>query len=152
MRRLVPCPSCTRHIFVDDTETENEVATRACPHCGTREVGGIALWVVAASMGLAACSPAPVAVYGPAPDPSDGRMTAPTASTPAEPQQPVAVYGPPPSNPDQRLPDAGPTPSASVPQPPTTSPTAPRSDPPKPIYGPAPRRPDQRSNDPSSKP
>ena len=79
--------------------------------------------------GIASCSESPpVAVYGPAPDPSGARLDAPaipsstgtptaptsptaapavppttSASTELPPRPPAAVYGPPPRNPDDRV-------------------------------------------------
>lgn len=114
MPRLVPCPSCQRHVFPQET---------TCPHCGRTSpaAGKLAALVVTAGLALAACDRPVASVYGPPPvDPSQrdmpdpqvapsasGAQPAPSASATSTDQDdpvrpPVDVYGPPPRDPDQR--------------------------------------------------
>lgn len=101
---LAPCPSCHRHVQVNET---------ACPFCAgslaaltapsfdadaaPRRVAHIAL-ALGASLALGACpSPTPAAVYGAAPPPSRPTVTdAGAVNTNVPPPGPAPIYGGPP--------------------------------------------------------
>lgn len=162
MGRLFPCAACKRHFFLSE---------RVCPHCGVSSIdtsgvdtSGVdnrmaLVLAIVASVGAAACSEPPVAVYGPAPVNPDRRTStssgdpgaptntsSPTASptdTAPTPTGPTASADPPPSG----GPSAAPSGVASTKPQPTASPTP--TAPPKPVpvalYGPTPRDPNRRT-------
>lgn len=134
MPRLVPCPACSRHLFV---------AEQACPHCGTSGSSFIAALALVVAASLTACTSnggGRANVYGPAPQDPDQRQPTASASAATDhpPAPPVDVYGPPPRDPDQRdappaQPSSSAAPSASVPPKPPIA-----------VYGPPPTSSDDR--------
>ncbi len=158
MGRLFPCTACKRHFFLSE---------RVCPHCGesSTDAGGtdnrLALVLaMVASVGAAACSEPPVAVYGPAPVNPDQRTTTSTGGEPATPSAlpteapsptgPVASADPAPSSAPSATPSTAPSGVAQQPSG-TIVPPATPTGPPKPtavaLYAAMPRDPNRRVPD-----
>lgn len=137
MVALAPCLFCQRHAFVTD---------RACPHCGKAfEASRLGLALAAmALVGVTACNEpaAPVAVYGPAPEPSGARLepTSAVNQIPTEAPSVAPSSGNPPAPSASGLPSAAPSTTTTAPQ------QVPTHGPPAPIYGPPPRNPDNRAD------
>jgi hypothetical protein len=117
MKRLAPCPTCQRHVFVDEA---------ACPHCRTSGSSFTRALALVAAVGMTACNRGQEVVYGPPPVQPDARVE-PAPSTTDTSSIPAPVYGPPPVQPDTR-----------------TQPSASASAPALAVYGPPPVKPDAR--------